>query len=48
MAKMTYEESTESLDARIEQLRARRRNIAEAEAQLADEDEPAALPVGSE
>ena len=25
-----------------------RRNIAEAEAQLADEDEPAALPVGSE
>lgn len=123
MAKMTYEESLESLDARIEQLRARRRdeiarherrersaracacttlgelvlawfgdwhaldpdelvlllaelkprreglmvagptpgtedalrayrslrrNIAEAEAQLADEDEPAALPVGSE
>ena len=26
MAKMTYEESIESLDARIEQLRARRRD----------------------
>ncbi len=123
MAKMTYDETIESLDARIEQLRARRRdevarherrersaracacttlgelvlawfgdwrgldldelvlllaelkprreglmvagpvpgtedalsayrrmrrNIAEAEAQLAEEDEPAALPVGSE
>ena len=40
-----YAEYTEEA---LRAYRSLRRNIAEAEAQLADEDEPAALPVGSE